>query len=246
MTQLKVAEAASEHRRSDDSSRRARLGDWLVAHGFVSTGDVESALAEQRVTGDPLGGLLVARGVIDEEDLSRALAGIFDLPYRDLVESPPDPEAVARLPQNFCRRRGVLPVGFDGTTLFVAISDPADVLTLDDAQVVAGTRRGRRHHRARASSAPRSTRSSAPGSAAFAGARASPGDRTSGRRGRRRLEERRPGGELRRQPPRPRRGRARFGRPRRTERWPAAVPPAGRRRHARRSSTSPLRCRPAS
>ncbi len=84
-------------------------------------------------------GLLVARGVIDEEELSRALAGIFDLPYRDLVESPPDPDAIGRLPQNFCRRRGVLPVAFDGTNLLVAISDPADVLTLDDAQVVAGT-----------------------------------------------------------------------------------------------------------
>jgi len=135
--QLKIADTplAAE---DDDSSRRARLGDWLVAHSFVTASDVESALAEQRVTGDPLGGLLVARGVIDEEELSRALAGIFDLPYRDLVDSPPDPKAIARLPQSFCRRRGVLPVAFDGTTLLVAISDPADVLTLDDAQVVAG------------------------------------------------------------------------------------------------------------
>ena len=138
MPQLKVADASID-RDSDDSSRRARLGDWLVSHGFLTASDVESALAEQRVTGDPLGGLLVARGVIDEDELSRALAGIFDLPYRDLVEFPPDPEAIARLPQNFCRRRGVLPVAFDGTVLLAAISDPADVLTLDDAQVVAGT-----------------------------------------------------------------------------------------------------------
>jgi type IV pilus assembly protein PilB len=139
VTQLGVADEVSVGTDSDDSSRRARLGDWLVAHGFVTTSDVESALAEQRVTGDPLGGLLVARGVIDDEELSRALAGIFDLPYRDLIQFPPDPEAIARLPENFCRRRGVLPVAFDGTSLVVAISDPADVLTLDDAQVVAGT-----------------------------------------------------------------------------------------------------------
>ncbi len=139
MPQLKVAESSSIDADRDDSSRRARLGDWLVSHGFLTASDVESALAEQRVTGDPLGGLLVARGVIDEDELSRALAGIFDLPYRDLVDFPPDPKAIARLPANFCRRRGVLPVAFDGTSLLVAISDPADVLTLDDAQVVAGT-----------------------------------------------------------------------------------------------------------
>jgi type IV pilus assembly protein PilB len=170
VTQLKVAEAAAASA-DDDSSRRARLGDWLVAHSFVTTGDVESALAEQRVTGDPLGGLLVARGVIDEEDLSRALAGIFDLPYRDLVDTPPDPKAVAMLPQNFCRRRSVVPVGFDGTTLLVAISDPADVLTLDDAQVMAGTDVDA------VITSPGQLRAAldqvfSPGSAAFAGARA--------------------------------------------------------------------------
>jgi len=126
-------------RDEEEPARRARLGDWLIAHGFVSSADVESALVEQRVTGEALGGLLVARGVVDEEELSRALAGIFDLPYRYLVESPPDPDAIRRLPQSFCRRRVVLPVAFDGTNLLVAISDPADVLTLDDAQVVAGT-----------------------------------------------------------------------------------------------------------
>ncbi|HEY5024243.1 MAG TPA: hypothetical protein VII76_04635 [Acidimicrobiales bacterium] len=100
MPQLKIADASSVDTDNDDSARRARLGDWLVSHGFVSATDVDSALAEQRVTGDPLGGLLVARGVIDEEELSRALAGIFDLPYRDLAEFPPDPAAVVRLPQN--------------------------------------------------------------------------------------------------------------------------------------------------
>jgi len=105
---------------------------------FVAAPDVESALAEQRVSGEPLGVVLVARGVIDEEELSRALAGIFDLPYRDLVESPPDPEAIGCLPRTFCRRRGVLPVAVDSTRLVVAIADPADVLTIDGAQVVAG------------------------------------------------------------------------------------------------------------
>ena len=139
MAQLTITEELALDPHDDDSSRRARLGDWLISHGYVKESDVEAALVEQRVTGDPLGGLLVERGVIDEEELSQALAGIFDLPYRDLDESPPDPKAIARLPQTFCRRRGVLPVAFDGTTLLVAISDPADVLTLDDAQVVAGT-----------------------------------------------------------------------------------------------------------
>ena len=115
MSQLKIAEASSFDADTDDSTRRARLGDWLVSHGFLTASDIDSALAEHRVTGDPLGGLLVARGVIDEEELSRALAGIFDLPFRDLVDTPPEPAAIARLPENFSRRRGVLPVAFDGT-----------------------------------------------------------------------------------------------------------------------------------
>ena len=82
---------------SSTSARgRVRLGDWLVSHGMITTADVESALAEQRMTGDALGHLLVARGIIDDEELSRALAGVFGIPYRALATSPPAPRAAAR------------------------------------------------------------------------------------------------------------------------------------------------------
>lgn len=143
MTRTRTARPARPGRQSADRDersplRRVRLGDWLVSRGLLSDTDIASALSEQRLTGDPLGQLLVARGLIDEEELYRALAGIFEIPFRDLLQSPPAPSAVPRLPEAFCRRRGVLPVSFDGTRLALAVTDPADVLTLDDAQVVAG------------------------------------------------------------------------------------------------------------
>ncbi|HTZ08247.1 MAG TPA: ATPase, T2SS/T4P/T4SS family, partial [Acidimicrobiales bacterium] len=140
MTRTKTGRGARQAAERDERTplRRVRLGDWLLARGLLSEADVASALSEQRRTGDPLGQLLVARGLIDEEELYRALAGIFELPFRDLIQAPPTPSAAARLPESFCRRRGVLPVGFDGSRLTVAVTDPADVLTLDDAQVVAG------------------------------------------------------------------------------------------------------------
>jgi len=52
MTQMRIADELATTGDHDDSARRARLGDWLVSHGFVTAADVDSALAEQIVTGD--------------------------------------------------------------------------------------------------------------------------------------------------------------------------------------------------
>jgi len=124
---------AVEHAR-----QRQRLGEWLVTRGIAEQVDIEAALAQQRVTGEPLGHILMSRGILDAEDLGRALAGAFALSYRDLLDRPPSPVALRLLPEAFCRRRRALAVGFDGDRLLVAMSDPTDVLTLDDAQVLAG------------------------------------------------------------------------------------------------------------
>lgn len=51
-----------------------RLGEILVGGGFVGVGDVEAAIARQKVEGGRLGENLIALGVLQQEDLSRVLA----------------------------------------------------------------------------------------------------------------------------------------------------------------------------
>ncbi len=114
------------------------LGAHLIATGLATPAQIDEALDEQRRTGQRLGEILTAHGVLYEADLAGALAALFDLPYRDLSEEPPDPAALGRLPEAFCRTRGVLAVGFDGDALEVAVSDPRDIQTLDDLKMLSG------------------------------------------------------------------------------------------------------------
>jgi type IV pilus assembly protein PilB len=124
---------AAEHGRD---SRHASLGVQLISAGLVSAAQVEAALVEQRRTGKRLGEILVAHDVLFEDDLARTLAEITGMPYRDLSLDPPDPAVLHVLPEAFCRRRGVLPVGYENGEVVVAITDPRDIQTLDDLRTL--------------------------------------------------------------------------------------------------------------
>ena len=113
------------------------LGVQLVEGGLATSEQIESALDVQRRTGDRLGEILVEQGVLSDSQLARVLAELMAVPYRDLRLDPPDPDVAGRLPEAFCRRRGVLPVDFTGGFLVVAVSDPRDLQTSDDLRTLA-------------------------------------------------------------------------------------------------------------
>jgi type IV pilus assembly protein PilB len=116
--------------------RHVSLGVQLIAAGLVTGEQVDAALTEQRRTGKRLGEILVAHGMLFEDDLARTLAEIMGMAYRDLSLEPPDPTVLDYLPEAFCRRRGVLPVGLKNGALIVAITDPRDLQTFDDLRML--------------------------------------------------------------------------------------------------------------
>jgi type IV pilus assembly protein PilB len=122
-----------------NGDHRVPRGQHLVAAGLATSEEVDRGLEEQRHTGQRLGELLVARGVLFEADLARVVASMSDLPYRDLGLQVPDPSVLSRIPEAFCRNRLVLPVAFEHLTLSVAIADPSDIQTLDDLKLIVAT-----------------------------------------------------------------------------------------------------------
>ena len=59
-------------------------------------------------------------------------------PYVDLSAADVQIEAVDLVPESLARRHGVLPLGFDHERLVVALSDPTNVIALDDLRTVTG------------------------------------------------------------------------------------------------------------
>ncbi|MFN2615033.1 MAG: GspE/PulE family protein [Actinomycetota bacterium] len=56
----------------------------------------------------------------------------------DLSDYPLDPTAAALVPERMCSRHRLLPIGFEGETLVVAMSDPNNVLAVDDVRTITG------------------------------------------------------------------------------------------------------------
>ena len=105
-----------------------KIGRLLIDAGLVSADDFTSA----RETGRPVVDVLLERGTVEEERLFEILGLTSGLPPVDLTRIKPDPQAVEALPQEMCTEHCVLPIARNGDNLTVAISDPFDVLLLDD------------------------------------------------------------------------------------------------------------------
>src|SRR5437879_7884496 len=107
---------------------RPMLGSILVQKGWITHERVDEGLGEVKVTGMRLGETLLARGWLYEPELAAALAEQAGLRYVDLVRHPLDPLAARLLPLEVARRMFVVPVRFlDSGRIEVAVGDPAAV-----------------------------------------------------------------------------------------------------------------------
>lgn len=109
-----------------------QLGSILLEDGVLTEDQLMDAIDEQQQRGQSLGRTLVELGVISESQLVRALARQVGMEYVELAEFSVDSSAVALVPDTVCRRHTVLPIQIDGTFLKVAMSNPGNVVAVDE------------------------------------------------------------------------------------------------------------------
>ncbi len=117
------------------------IGQVVVDLGFADRETVESAVESAREQGRQTGEVLVAQGVLRHDQLARVVAERFGLDFVDLSEYDVDMGAVHLIGADTAKRYRAVPIGFsaDGQ-LLVAMSDPTNVLTIDDVAMVTGRR----------------------------------------------------------------------------------------------------------
>ena len=136
LDELRAKLRAATDRRRQRNAGRLKLGALLVASGLINQLQLESALARQKADGRRLGEVLVRDAYVSETDLVRALAGQLHLEIADLSQAAPSPAAVGLLPRDFIVRHRLLPFRLDDDgTLLIAMTDPLDVVTLDEIRL---------------------------------------------------------------------------------------------------------------
>ncbi len=124
-------------------TRRGHSGvfvtDVIVELGYANRQRVDEVITEARVAGKTPEALLLEYDLIDTDRLSRAIAERYGLDHIDLNVHMVDMGAANLLSMSAARRYRAIPVGYvDQQTLLLAMADPADVLAVDDIQMMTG------------------------------------------------------------------------------------------------------------
>ena len=89
-------------------------------------------------TGRRLGEVLIERGLLDERDLGRLLAGQKGLPFVEVTASDAEPAALEKLSEQNARHQVALPLRHEGGQLVVAVADPSNELMLENLRRTLG------------------------------------------------------------------------------------------------------------
>jgi type IV pilus assembly protein PilB len=116
----------------------ARLGEVLVAQGLITEDQLSRALSAQKMSLAPLGAVLVKQGAVNEDRLTQVLSVHLDAPIADLRDGSVDAEAARTVPEDFARRHVILPLRRDNGHLAVALSDPSNLPLLNDIRLITG------------------------------------------------------------------------------------------------------------
>lgn len=116
-----------------------RIGEVMIALGFATEEQVASAIEESRESGRPTGRVLLDRGTVSKDQLAQAIAARTQLSYIDLRSVELEERALNAIDVTTAGRYRAVPIQYiDDDTLLVAISEPANVLAVDDIALMTG------------------------------------------------------------------------------------------------------------
>ena len=92
------------------STTKMRIGEMLLAQGYIKPEQLEKALETQKTTGKRLGRTLVELGYMPEERLVEILSRQFEVPYVKLENFNIDPDAYTYLPEDMCMEYKIVPL----------------------------------------------------------------------------------------------------------------------------------------
>lgn len=120
------------------SFKRRDIGTILTERGSLKTEQLQYVLEKMPVTKQRFGEICIREGFINEEELAQALSEQFSIEYTDLGNFRMDEELLNSLPTDAIYRFRFVPLERTDDTLVVAISDPTDVVKLDELELMLG------------------------------------------------------------------------------------------------------------
>ncbi|SDP44915.1 type IV pilus assembly protein PilB [Clostridium gasigenes] len=119
-------------------SEKKRLGNILVDAGKINPFQLQNALKTQKMLGKKLGEVLIESNIVSEDDIIQAIEGQTGIKRIDLNNVKYDKKAIKLVSQNLCNKYVLIPFGFEGTKIKVALADPLNIFAIDDVSISTG------------------------------------------------------------------------------------------------------------
>jgi type IV pilus assembly protein PilB len=114
-----------------------QLGELLLARGLITEEQLEMARHQGGQRGRSLGRIVIEMGFVSEAGLVSILAEQLGLEFIDLTEAHIDTSARSMVPEMTARRHNCIPVRIDeDNRLVLAMADPANVVAVDDIRAM--------------------------------------------------------------------------------------------------------------
>ena len=110
--------------------RAPRLGEMLIARRLIQPEDLDKALELQKERGEKLGKILVDMGFIALRDVLAALSEQLNIPLVTLDSPPPVVPELEGLSARFMRQNRFFPLAAQDSTVTLAMADPLDFETI--------------------------------------------------------------------------------------------------------------------
>jgi len=114
------------------------IAQRLVEAGLLQASGLAKVLEIQARDGGTIGRIAANLGLAREEDVARWFATHLRMGFLALDRDQVGSDAVGILPEDFCRKRRIVPVRADGGRLDLAVADPLDLGTLQDVEFRTG------------------------------------------------------------------------------------------------------------
>ena len=115
-----------------------RLGELLVRENLISLAQLREAQDEQRKAGDRLSYTLTKLGFVDQNQLTTFMSEHYGVPAINLDEFEIDEDVLKLIPRELAVKHTLLPINRATNTLIIAMSDPSNLIAIDDVKFSTG------------------------------------------------------------------------------------------------------------
>ncbi|MEW6101774.1 MAG: ATPase, T2SS/T4P/T4SS family [Candidatus Omnitrophota bacterium] len=121
---------------SAGAKEKTELGQMLLVEKLITEDALKSAQERQKNTKQNLDDILIESGLVTADQIAGIFSRHLGVPYLKLSEMEIKLEVLQLIPENIIRTYQVVPVKLEAGTLSIAMSDPLNLIALDEIKLV--------------------------------------------------------------------------------------------------------------